>query len=93
MLLGPKKYEHALVHVENLSNLQVTLGTVSNMNELQRTVENLRNLQSTVANMYELRLYHVGNTSSRKNYGVKQLWSQLALGQVTIQGLDVDAVQ
>ena len=39
-----------------------------------------------------LRLYQVGNTSSHKNTEVKQLGPRLALGWVTIQGLDVDAV-
>ena len=42
--------------------------------------------------LFQLRLYHVGNTSSRKNTEVKQLGPRLALGWVTIQGLDVDAV-
>ena len=37
-------------------------------------------------------LYHVGNTSSRKITEVKQLRPRLALGWVTIQGLEVDAV-
>ena len=35
------------------------------------------------------RLYHVGNTSFRKN---TKLGQRFALGWVTIQGLDVDAV-
>ena len=39
-----------------------------------------------------LRLYQVGNTSPCKNTEVKQLWPWLALGSVTIQRLDVDAV-
>ena len=39
-----------------------------------------------------LRLYQVGNTSSHKNTEVKQLGPWSALGWVTIQGLDVDAV-
>ena len=39
-----------------------------------------------------LRLYQVGNTSSRKNTEVKPLGPRLALRWVTIQGLDVDAV-
>ena len=37
-------------------------------------------------------LYQVGNTSSRKNTEVQQLGPRLALGWVTIQGLDVNAV-
>ena len=40
----------------------------------------------------QLRLHQVGNTSSHKNTEVKQLGPQLALGWVTIEGLDVDAV-
>ena len=43
-------------------------------------------------NKFVLRLYQVGNTSSRKITKFKQLGPQLALGWVTIQGLDVDAV-
>ena len=39
-----------------------------------------------------LRLNQVGNTSSRKNTEVQQLWPRLSLGWVTIQGLEVDAV-
>ena len=42
--------------------------------------------------LQKLRLYQVGNTRSRKNTEVKQLGPQLALGWVTIKGLDVDAV-
>ena len=38
------------------------------------------------------RLYEVGNTSSCKNTEAKQLGPRLALGWLTIQGLDVDAV-
>ena len=39
-----------------------------------------------------LRLYQVGNTSPCKNTEFKQLWPWLALGSVTRQRLDVDAV-
>ena len=35
---------------------------------------------------------HIGNTSFRKITDVKQLGPRLALGWVTIQGLEVDAV-
>ena len=44
--------------------------------------------------MLQLLLYQVGNTSTGtcKNTEVKQLVPRSALGWVTIQGLDVDAV-
>ena len=39
-----------------------------------------------------LYIYQVGNTSSHKNTEVYQLEPWLALGWVTIKGLDIDAV-
>ena len=39
---------------------------------------------------FNLRLYQLGNTSSHKNTEIKQRGPQLALGWVTIHGLDDD---
>ena len=45
-----------------------------------------------IRNQLELRLYQVGNTSSRKITEVLQLGPRLALGWEIMRGLDVDAV-